>query len=796
MGALQVASLFGVLDLKDNMTPGLDKAHGKLQGLAGFAKGAFKGAMVMGAAGLGILGGGIGLALKEAMDAEVNIAKLEAVIKSTGGVAGVTSKEAQSLADSLSKVTRFSDDTILSAETMLLTFTNIGEGVFPQATEAVLNMGEMFGSTDQAAIMLGKALNDPIAGVTALRRVGVQLSDEQERQIKNFMALGDVESAQGIILEELNKEMGGVAKAAGQTLAGKLAILKNRFLNVMEAVGTKLIPALVDVTTWIADKIVPAIENFGGKISNLIGYIQRFGFGLGALAKLKDIFGTGLGNAIFNTVQIIQTVIGVVKDFARLLITEGLGAITALKEAFSTGGLEAVGTLIFDQLKKGLPAVASWVMEHIVGPLGSAFTNIDWGGVKGKVLDLLAAFAAFEVGFITWAWEHIGSPIVDAVKAIDWSGVKDAGLALLGQFLSSAWDAASWVKEHIVDPIVTNIGPKVDEYAGSLGEIFGKILSFMFETGLDVIGWVKDHIIVPIIDALTGGADSPEASAGGKTAGESLLKKIGDGFLNIASWVLDNMVVPFVNGVLSGFTGQDTTIQEVAIQLLASIKTGLGNLPQWVLDNIITPLATAITGVDLAAIGTSALRIGGQILLAIGNSFLDIGVWLFNNVISPVASAIINPDNLTALLEAAKSLGQSILDGILDILSGLGAAIVKIITDALSSVSVSSVVEQVTGGSVMGRDLQTVPDPRTRDSGGSYRAGQPYMIGTGAQPELWVPGESGTAYPAGSYGGGGGGGINMQGATIILQGVQDPDGLLDKLEVAARRRNRRVTVPA
>src|SRR5690606_1170865 len=123
--------------------------------------------------GLGLVAGGLASSVKEAMDAEDAMAELNAVLQSTGGVAGVTAEMATDLANSLQNVTRFEDDAILAGESMLLTFTNIGQGVFPQATEAVLNLAQKFGSVDQAAVQLGKALNDPINGVTSLRRVGV-----------------------------------------------------------------------------------------------------------------------------------------------------------------------------------------------------------------------------------------------------------------------------------------------------------------------------------------------------------------------------------------------------------------------------------------------------------------------------------------------------------------------------------------------------------------------------------------------------------------------------------------------
>jgi hypothetical protein len=56
---------------------------------------------------------------------------------------------------------------------------------------------------------LGKALNDPIKGVTALQRVGVSFTKGQKDQIKSLEESGHHMQAQKVILRELNKEFVG-----------------------------------------------------------------------------------------------------------------------------------------------------------------------------------------------------------------------------------------------------------------------------------------------------------------------------------------------------------------------------------------------------------------------------------------------------------------------------------------------------------------------------------------------------------------------------------------------------------
>ncbi len=234
---------------------GVAAAKRELASLGDIAKGAFLGFVgaQLATVSVGALTNTLSSCVAEAEEAERVQADLNAVLAATGGAAGLSADEVGELADALSQVTRFDDDTIVSAESMLLTFRSIGKDVFPQATEATLDMAEKFKmDASQAAITLGKALNDPIQGVGALRRIGVQLTEQQEQQVKQFVAVNDVASAQKIILGELQSEIGGVARAIGETSAGKLERFNNAVGNLKEALGAALLPPLAAVAEQAA----------------------------------------------------------------------------------------------------------------------------------------------------------------------------------------------------------------------------------------------------------------------------------------------------------------------------------------------------------------------------------------------------------------------------------------------------------------------------------------------------------------------------------------------------------------
>lgn len=189
----------------------------------------------------GALAAGLKQAISDFSEAESIAARLEAVLNATGWAAGMSGTQIQELSGSLQDLSRFEDDAITRAQTLLLTFRNIKGDVFRDAVAAMLDMATILGGDlSGTAMQLGKALNDPVTGLNALRRAGVSFTEEQKATIKSMVELGDVAGAQQIILAELRAEFGGAAAADAKTTAGAIDQLKNAWGELSEIVGGSL----------------------------------------------------------------------------------------------------------------------------------------------------------------------------------------------------------------------------------------------------------------------------------------------------------------------------------------------------------------------------------------------------------------------------------------------------------------------------------------------------------------------------------------------------------------------------
>lgn len=197
---------------------------------------------------------GLGLAAKAGFD-ELSqhaavMAQVEAGIKSTGGAANVTAGHIDELSNSLMQQSGIDDELISQGAAVLLTFRKIqnevgkNNDIFDQANQAALDLSVRFDKDlKSSALIVGKALNNPTRALSALTRVGVQFTQQQEDQIKALFESGHQLEAQKMILKELQVEVGGSAAALGDTLPGKINIAKESFRDLAGQLTLALLPA-------------------------------------------------------------------------------------------------------------------------------------------------------------------------------------------------------------------------------------------------------------------------------------------------------------------------------------------------------------------------------------------------------------------------------------------------------------------------------------------------------------------------------------------------------------------------
>jgi hypothetical protein len=318
-----------------------------------------------------------------AIDAQKSGAKLDAVLASTGGAAGVSGEEIRKLASDLQLVTDFEDDATVAAAGVLATFTQVKGDVFKDAIVSAQDLSAVMGQDLQSSVVqIGKALNDPIKGITALSRVGVSFTEQQKQQITQMAKAGDIAGAQAMILRELQTEFGGAAEA----MSSPFTRIGNIVGDIGEGIGAVFLPALEAVASRIADGILPVAESMSEKFAMAGGV-------------LRDV-----------VVSAINAAVAVVSSFGTYL--DLLGAQTAL--VFVQMG-NSVAFFFTDQL----PAYFTWFLDNwgnlwtdALSITQTAFSNLATNVSTNMqaIWDYIASRGATALEF-TW------TPLLDGFKA-------------------------------------------------------------------------------------------------------------------------------------------------------------------------------------------------------------------------------------------------------------------------------------------------------------------------------------------------------------------------------------------
>lgn len=437
-----------IFTAEDNASAVISRLQGNLDTLSKKVESyapLFQGMAVAGTAAFAAVSGEIYTAINAAGESAKVQAQLNAVLESTHGAAGLYIEDLNDQAKALEGMTTYSDEAVNSAQAMLLTFTNVKGGVFQQSIGTILDMSTALGQDlKSSAIQVGKALNDPINGVSALQRVGVTFSDSQKDVIKGLVDTGKTAQAQQVILAELNKEFGGSAQAAAETFTGKIEQMQQRFDDVQETIGGALIP----VITSLLDKISPLVDAFAkwaeahpeliknillitAAVSGLMIVVGGIGLILPAIIAGFGLLLTPIGAGIVAFTAIAAIVLVFHDKIAAMFETlnEKTGLITFMKDAwndvvvvFQQNLMPALSDLwtALQPFKPFLDALVTVFGTMLVIAIAAAIKIIE------GIVILAATFITEWAKVVTWAtntllpiFSSIGTAINDVITYVE-----------------------------------------------------------------------------------------------------------------------------------------------------------------------------------------------------------------------------------------------------------------------------------------------------------------------------------------------------------------------------------------
>lgn len=371
---------------------------------------------------------------------QVSNARLESIAKSMnlfGSETGTVTKRLQDLATTQQLSLGIDDDIIKSTQAKLLTFKDLAitadeaGGAFDRATTASLDLAAAgFGTAETNAVQLGKALQDPIKGITALARSGVTFTEVEKARIKTLVESNQLGEAQALILGAIEMQVGGTA-AATTTASGRMT---EAFAALKETIGLILLPAFTAMGTYLADTILPTLTQFFADVQ-------------AGTTPLNDLWDTlvGMLNFVKDNWHWISTLsVAVLAGVAAFKIYNGV-VETAKAVQIAWTAAQAAGGIIMGILKG--QTIAATLAQ--LG-MNAAFIANPIGAVIALVVALVAGLVFFftqtKAGQAAWKafTDFLGTSIKVAgdIIASVWEAIKVSFEAVFN-FLSQAF--ANWV---------------------------------------------------------------------------------------------------------------------------------------------------------------------------------------------------------------------------------------------------------------------------------------------------------------------------------------------------------------
>lgn len=547
------------------------------------------------------------ISLKSWDKQEKAIAQVNAGLLSTGNAVGYTSEQLQKMASDLQNTSLFGDEEILQdATAQLLTFTNIAGDQFARTQQAAIDLStRLGGDLKSASIQLGKALNDPVANLSALSRSGIQFSKEQKAVIKSLADSNRLADAQTIILDELARQYGGAGEAASKAGLGGLKQLQNSLGDLMEDFGA-----------IIAEAILP----FVAKIKSLVSSFKA----LSPETKKFIVILAGVAAAVGPLLLLAGTILPALGTGFTLL-TGPIGLIIA--------GLTAVGVIIYKNwkpIKAELVALANYfvdlynesvafriAIEYVVLQFKTMFTVVKfvfkniYTIITGVVRQIVNQFKAMGDVFK-------GALTLDPKAII--KGVKDFGVATKENLAK------------VIDGFKINFGDAITDVSANMKTAIENVANKKHKTVLEVeVAPVGANASILQSGGPGGAATRPQATALDTSSFAVGIQPLADGVLENAE-VLDGALT----GVQDRFVDFSSEVSGILTETSANVLAGFGVMIAGLMDGSLT--MGDVAGGLMKTIGGLAIQLG-EAAIKIGVGMLAIKA-AFKNPFTAIAAGI------------------------------------------------------------------------------------------------------------------------------------------------------------
>lgn len=502
--------------------------------------------------------------VKAAEEAKVADERLQQVTKSMnlfGAGTGAVVSRLNDYSTSLMKNIAVDDESIKATQAKLMTFKDLAKtadttgGAFDRATAAAYDLASAgFGSAETNAVQLGKALQDPVKGITALARSGVTFTDVEKKRIETLVKSNQMGEAQNMVLKAIETQVGGTA-AATALASDKMKI---SFGELKEQVGTALAPAFAALATALVpvidklapvlaktfESLTPVITNLGaalpGLLTALMPLLPVFGQVIALLGQIGVAIIPPLITVIKALVPPITTLLPLFLDLAQQILKPLAPLVVQLIGSFQPL-INAVLPVLSNLLKTLLPIFLD-LLKSVVMPL------------IPTVVKLVEAFGPLLVAVLPVLVQLLNLTVIPALKLLS-SIINVVLVPVLTFLIGKITEVVGWF---------SNFGPNIAKAGAAIGDWFKKLPGLLAGWMADAGKWLV-NAGKNVVDGLINGLKNGITNLGGAVKG--IADTVINGFKNLLgihspSKVFHEFGKNIMQGLNEGLTGEKSNVAD------------------------------------------------------------------------------------------------------------------------------------------------------------------------------------------------------------------------------------------
>ena len=228
-----------------------------------------------------------------AEEENIGFARLQSVIEATGRAAETSARQIDAMVDELELYSNADKQAAMDAAASLAIMESVPTSLFEQIFDTANDLSRVVGQDIGSAITtIGRAMEEPVEGMTRLRRQGIFITKELQSQITELVEQNRLYDAQKLLLDDIQERVAGTAeKMADAAGMQSLMVALDRYYGSVGQLANSATQPVTDAAADTVNFFTRFVDQYlDAKRLTEIKPDEYRDMSLGELSEIKDLY--------------------------------------------------------------------------------------------------------------------------------------------------------------------------------------------------------------------------------------------------------------------------------------------------------------------------------------------------------------------------------------------------------------------------------------------------------------------------------------------------------------------------